>query len=531
MRIHHLFKIIIAIVLLNSACVRQDTAHPISGGILRIGDVAKLRPINPLTTSSGLSASLVDLVYDYLIRFDKNGNPKAELATHWELSFDKKIWTFHLRNDAYFHDGSRVTAHDIKATYEKVLELKNVSASNKRYLENVSEINVINDNTLQLKLTKYDHNIWFDLGTAGIMPKRYLLDDPNFDRFNKHPIGSGPYKFVKQEPNEIILSANREHFQTPYIDHIIVKILPNQLAILNNLISGEIDMALLLNPEDYGSLERIKEIKVYRNWPPFLYMMLLSHNNKLFQSETIRTALKLAIDKKMIAQRLLNDSSSIAINSSPPSNTSKNINSYNPQKALKILKENGWKLSDYDRVLTKDNEKFIFTVRTIEGNTFGLKVAQLIQEQLSQLGIIMKLETLPFPNYMENVFSIKDFSSAIIHLAYRPYYNLDFYLWHSSQIEKGINATSFADSQIDHLLDVTRFDPDSFERDKAKLGLQKRLMEKNPAIFLFWHGIRLAIYKKFQGIPESQLESFRDFTKIWVPKKEQITTNNVKVDK
>ena len=147
--------------------------------------------------------------------------------------------------------------------------------------------------------------MWTSLGVIPIAPKHLLDGQANFDQYNSHPIGSGPYRLVKQDSQEIVLEVNDRYFdKKPYLNQIIIKILASQQANLSHLIAGEIDMAFLWNPEDFGALSGIPTIKTYNNWYPILHMLTFDLTNDLFSNSEVRQALNYAVDKQLIVNRL-----------------------------------------------------------------------------------------------------------------------------------------------------------------------------------------------------------------------------------
>src|SRR5262245_48825353 len=139
--------ILAPLFLLFFSC--QKKVHKEFGGALKIGSFYSLTEINPLTTDSSLSANLLELMFDTLVRPTPDGKIAPGLAERWEISPDHTDWTLFLRKDVYFHDGTPLKAEDVKYTYET---LKNSKAKlgYGNFLTNIKQIHILDPHTLQI---------------------------------------------------------------------------------------------------------------------------------------------------------------------------------------------------------------------------------------------------------------------------------------------------------------------------------------------------------------------------------------------
>ena len=494
------------------------------GGTLRIGIFHKPTEINPLTTDSSISASLLDLIFSRLVYIRGDGEIRPELAKSWEISPDRLTWTFHLRDDVRFHDGTPLDADDLKFTFES---MKNIQRGLSHGLTYVKEVRVLDPHSIRIVLSRPDDLLSNAFASIMIAPRHLLEHETDFSEFNRHPIGSGPYRFVKQDEEEIILEANERYFEgKPHLDRIVIKILPSQEANLSHLIAGKIDMVFLLNPEDYGALSGISDIRIYHNWYPLVYLLTFNMKNQLFKDAEVRRALNLAVDKQQIINRVLNGKGTIAAGTFDTRDRDFNRKvspfPYRPDLAHRILEEKGWRIDAVDQILKKGKKRFEFSALTMEGDDLNIKALWIIQEQLRKIGVKMNVQTVPFDEYVERVMRKKDFEGTFIYLILRPYYNSNFILWHSSQIEKGINFSSYSNPKVDSSLEKARLSPGLEDRRSAWLEFQQALHDDPPGIFLFWRDMPIAINKRFRGIPEHRMESLRDLVDVWVPKDEQV---------
>lgn len=322
------------------------------------------------------------------------GNEKNEmlpvLAESWTNSEDYHTWTVTLRKDIYWHDGVKMTAHDIKFS----LDLrKEVLGFNNGYT-----CEIIDDYTFKLINTKPmsslpDWTVYY--------PKHLLEElDPKtfFDwDFWKNPVGNGPYRYVRHVPQTMVeVEANPNYFgKKPAIKKAILKF--SDTPYLPELMSGNVDV-ITYAPRDF--LFKIKDQDTYTSyymwWFNQIETIFWNHNNLIFNDARVRKALTMAINRVELAA-VLNYPAEVPITDVIFSERQKHISdfpepvSYDPQKAIKLLDESGWKDTDGDGVLDKAGRKFRFSLMTGGANKL---MATYIQDNLSKIGVLMEIETV-----------------------------------------------------------------------------------------------------------------------------------------
>ena len=320
---------------------------------------------------------------------DERGEIKPVLAKSWSHSDDYKTWTVQLRNDIYWHDGVQMTAHDIKFTIDLS---KKVSG----FKGNIN-CDLIDDFTFQFTTIKPITN----LPTWKVYYPKHLLEelDPseyyNWD-FWTHPIGNGPYIFVRNIPKTMVeVEVNPNYFGSPpKIKKAILKF--SQNPSLQELLSGNVD-AITYVPRDF--LFKIKDderFKSYYWWGSWIESLIWNHNDPLFDDAKVRKALTMAINRNELAQ-VLNYPKDIPIFDVLYSrNQRDNLDlpeplPYDPDKAIQLLNEAGWEDTNNDGILDKNGTDFRFTV-IVEGKNTAM--ATYIQDNYRRIGIVMNIETM-----------------------------------------------------------------------------------------------------------------------------------------
>lgn len=498
----------LAIVFFLNSCSRSQINN--HGHELVIGTYQKPTEINPLTTDSSISANLINLVFDPLFTCSLDEQLLPNIIESWSVSEDGKVWSFALKKNILFHDQKALKSSDVKFTYEF---LRNKSGGHANYLKSLEEVKVIDDYRFDFILRAEDNYIKTALCEFGIAPQHLLDEKIKISEFNKHPVGSGPYQFVSQSDQEIVLKKNGNYRFQSEIDRLIIRIFTSQKAVLNHLLAETIDMAFLVNPEDYGALEKTSYISIYDNWYPLLYMLLFNENEKLF-TVLHRQVIGLLINRDDLLDTVLKEKGFLTKGTLSPDSREYHLldfkNEYNPQKALYILHNEGWADHDGDGLLDLHGKKFEFTTYGIEGEGVAELALRMVQKQLAEAGIRMNIEMLPFDAYIEKVFRKQNFQSNIVYLVFRSSYNNDFSFWHSSQIKEGLNFSHYQNKKVDLYLENMRSELDPEKRKNINLEMQKELIASPPGVFLFWRKMPIAIHKRFYNVPEKRMQNLRD---------------------
>ncbi len=193
---------------------------------LIIGIENETTRINPLFDTDHDSA--LDFVFSGLTRFSPDMKIEPDLAKSWEVSPDGLTWIFHLREDVLWHDGYKFSAADVKFSIEQALNQK-LNAPARANFEEVKRVEVLNPYTLKITL-KTPFPALLDALSMGILPKHLLEGkDLSTNAFNQHPIGTGPFEFVRwQKGSYISFKANPNFYRgRPKTTKVILKIVPN----------------------------------------------------------------------------------------------------------------------------------------------------------------------------------------------------------------------------------------------------------------------------------------------------------------
>ncbi len=528
----NIFKAVFLLLFLFGCTKREKKeeikfeAQPCYGDIIidvSIGDASYLNPVLATDTSSG---TINNLVYNGLVKYDKDLNLIGDLAKSWKISEDKLVITFYLHENVKWHDGIPFTANDVKFTYEQLINPKVKTPYSSKF-EEVSVVEVIDEYTLRITY-KEPFSPGLSSWGMGIIPRHiFQKGDFNTHPANQRPIGTGPYIFKEWKRDEkIVLEANPEYFEgKPYIDKYVYRVIPDQAVEFLELKSGNVDM-MSLTPHQYqnetNSLQFQEQFNRFR-YPNFVYTYL-GYNllNPLFKDKRIRQAIAYAINKEEIIQGVLLGLGKPATGPFPPLSWAYNPAvkqyPYDIDKAKEILNEIGWKDTNNDGILDKNGKKFEFTITTNQGNKMRALCAEIIQANLSKIGIKINIHIIEWSSFIHQYIDKKKFEAII--LGWSLSLDPDCYnIWHSSQMkEDKYNFISYKNEEIDKLLVAGRRVFDQEKRKEIYYRIHALLAEEQPYTFLYVGDALQVVHNRFYGVKAAPSGIGYNFIKWYVPK-------------
>jgi len=522
------FRIIIAfglfISLIPSTLLSNPDPPKNHGDTLIIGDFIEPDFINPILTHSTISAVLKGIVFDGLIKLNNNMEPAPSLALWWENSADGLTWIFHLRRDVKFHDGVKLSAEDVKFTFDKIKE-PSINSPYISIFQNFKMVKVNNKYTVEINLKTPSPSLPFYLD-VGILPRHLLMGkDLRRAEFNYHPIGTGPFKMESWSKDEIVLEANEDYFKgRPHLNQVVVNFFKDQRTVWAELMKGTLDCVFLTYPKNYDIIEKIQDFTVHSSLNPSYYIVAFNDKNKYFNRREIRQALNYAVDKEKIVMKVLCGKGQMSSGTIYPQSWAydKSIRPYpyNPKEAAKLFEKAGWKDTNGNSILDKHGEEFEFVLLSVNTDDVAQECSLQIQQQLLDIGIKMNVKPLSFPVMYEKFLSTKKFDAAFLTI-FSDDPDKNYLWWHSSQIDRGFNVFSYRNEKVDELLDKGRITLDKQERIRIYHQFQREIYDDPPGVFLFWRDYLVGIHKRFRGVKVNPARILNNINEWYVPEEEQ----------
>ena len=502
---------------------------PAYGDIIVEGSIGEASNLIPLLSTDSTSHEIAGLIYNGLVKYDKDLNIVGDLAESWEVSPNGLIITFHLRRNIRWHDGHPFTSADVLYTHQITVDPRTPTAYAGDFLR-VKKVEALDDYTFKVI---YGRPFAPSLSSwsVGILP-RHLLEGKEITQsaLCRKPVGTGPYKFREWVGGQkIVLVSNHDYFEgRPYIDGYIMRFIPDSATMFLELRAGGIDR-MGLTPLQY---KRQTENPLFqRDYRKYRYLSssytYLGYNlkNPLFADKRVRQAIAHAVNRQEIIDGVLMGLGRIATGPFKPGTWvySPDVPGYpyDPARAKALLSEAGWKDANGDGILDREGRSFEFEIITNQGNDLRAKTAEIIQRRLAEIGIKAKIRIIEWAAFVNDFINKRKFDATI--LGWTIPLDPDLYdVWHSSKTgPEELNFVSYNNREVDSLIEKAR---ESFDRDFRKRcydKIQEIIADEQPYLFLYVPDALPIISARFRGVEVAPLGIGHNFIRWYVPKAEQ----------
>ena len=452
------------------------------------------------------------LLFSTLVHHGQDLQIVPNLAESWEIP-DNTTFVFHLRKGVLFHDGRELTASDVKFTFEhlKNPETKSPFAGTYKVVES---IRVIDPYTVEFKLNE----VVASFLTSIIMPiiPQHIIEAGG--QFHEQLIGSGPFVFVSQTPNEIILKKNPNYFMgPPNLDRIVFKIIKDDNTRFLKMRKGELD--LVINSIPLNKVNDFKKAPLKKRYnvieDPGLSYNYICFNMKAKQLEDIRLrkAIAYGINVKEIIQYRLEGHAIPSYSLLSPVNwfseNSVAKYDYQPATAMRLLDEAGLKDPDGN-----GPEPRIRLELKTSNNAEVVGIARIIQAQLSKIGIRLEIKSYEWGTFYGD---IKSGNFQMTTMRWVGVTEPDFYydLFNSSQFPPtGRNRGLYKNDEVDTLTLKGRSVLDPNQRKAIYSQIQKVVAEDLPYVNL-WHTNNISIInRRVSGYQQHPMGGYLSFWNI-----------------
>ncbi len=495
------YNLSLLIFLLTAACAAPPPAH-LSPFVVAIESAPT--QLDPRLATDAYSERIGQLLFSRLIRINSFGEITPDLAKKWEIKRET-TYIFHLKEGVSFHDGTPLTSEDVRYTYESILDTAWVSPHRKMY-NVIDRIETPDAATVRFILKKPHAPFLYSL-TRGIVPKHAA----SIPSFSIHPLGSGPFYFVQNDPDHAIaLSAYSNYFGgAPRISRLLFRIIPEESVRLLELEKGNIDLIQNAFPPDaFPRLRRNRRFKMMHAPGTTYSYMGFNLRDPILKDIRVRRAIALAINREEIAKYIFKGLALPADGLLPPSHWAYSSKvatySYNPEIAKRLLDEAGHR--------AHSGPRFTLTHKTSQ-NELARRVVEVLQQQLAEIGIKVDIRSHEWGTFYGD---IKRGNFQMFTLSWVGVEDPDIYynVFHSQSVPPdGSNRGHYQNAAIDQLVEKGRLTFDRNSRKMVYAKVQKILSEELPYVSL-WHTENVAVMKKeVQGYtlyPDGDFYSLKD---------------------
>ncbi|MBW2014337.1 MAG: peptide ABC transporter substrate-binding protein [Deltaproteobacteria bacterium] len=414
------------------------------------------------------------------------------------------VLLFHLRPGVRFHDGHLFDAYDVKFTYESIMNPKNLSPRIADY-EPVKSVTVINPLTVKIVYKRLYSPAMGTWG-MGILPEHLLnhnalkeeahrlgKDSNTFSmrqsRFNRHPVGCGPFRFQEWKSDQYIILNRFDGYWEgpPNYNKYVFRVIPDRLTQEMEFYAGTID-GYDVQPHQVKRLEKDQRFQSFSG-TAFGYTYIgYNIRRKPFDDPRVRRALGMAIDVDKIIDYVLYGQGERITGPFVKQTDYYNHNiepvPYDPQGALTLLAAAGWK-PDKQGWLTKDGNKFQFTLITNNGNDLRKAILAIAQDAWKQIGMDVHTDLLEWSVFIQERVNKADFDALI--LGWQMGIDPDLYqIWHSSQTNPyQLNFVSFKNKEADDLIIKIRQEYNHNRQVRYCHRLHEIIAKEQPYTFLY----------------------------------------------
>jgi peptide/nickel transport system substrate-binding protein len=449
-------------------------------------------------------------IFEGLLRFSPKLDPMPGLAKSWELSADRKTYTFHLQSGVTFHDGTPFTADDVIFSVMKFnMEL---SPRARAILQTIKEATAPDPLTVKLTLAApfEPFLLMFDVSACVIVSKAmYEGTDYRNNPKNQHPIGTGPFAFVEWQRGNFIRMKRYDKYwapNEPYLDEIIYNIIPDSQSRSLALETGKVQLtgASDIEPFDVPRFRAKKNLDVSTaGWEYFspLSWIEINHRVKPLNDVKVRQAISLAVDREFLVKKLWFGLGKVA--SGPVASTTRYYDPalkplpHNVAKAKALLDEAGLKPGS-------DGVRFKLKHLVLPYGEIWARLSEYLRAALKPIGIELVLESTDAGGWAQRV-GAWDYETTINFLYQFGDPTLGVARSYISSNIKKITFTNtggYSNPKVDELFEQARTAADPADRRKAFYEVQQLLVQDIPQVWLMELQFPTIYDKKLHNIVE-----------------------------
>jgi len=462
--------------------------------------------IHPITASDYYAQLVQNYVCEGLLTRDSETYDwKTRLSDKWEVSKDNKTFTFHIRKDATFHDGTPVTAEDVKFSFDAIFNPAYEAAQLRPYYEGIARVDIVDPHTVKFIAKDAYVKNFESAATMNIIPKHVYGDVEKSKKMNRTLVCSGPYALSKFDRGQMIVlkkfdkwwGNNEPSYKGNYnFATITMRFYKEENVLLERAKKGDLDY-IDLKIESYMKKtdgapwgKTIIKHKVENSAPKDYAFVGWNFRNPLFQDKNVRIALAHLMNREEMNKKFRYSMSELATGAVyNKSEFAPNIKpfEYSPKKAQELLAKAGWTDSDKDGVLDKmvNGKKVDFKFTLIYATKDWEKYWTMYREDLKKAGIDMELKYLEWNSFLK-ILDEGKFDAVTLRWSGGTVEPDPKQIWHSSSaVPGGSNFIAYKNPEVDKMIDEARYEPNLAKRTKLLKAVFQKIAEDAPYVFMF----------------------------------------------
>jgi len=480
---------------------------PRRGGTLRVGLNADPPNMDPHQSIAAVDRQVFQNLYDKLVDVNQDLEIIPMLATSWTITNAGKTYTFKLRPNIVFHDGTPFNAEAVKYNFERMLD-RALASPRRSEIALVDRVTVVDPLTVQIDLEgAFSPFLSVLSDRAGMMVSPAAARRLGRD-FAREPVGTGPYKFVEKRPQErIVLERFDRHWDrnAGFLERIIYRPFTDGQARLANLRAGELDIIDQVEPTDVPELKKDARVKLLEREGLGWQGMWINVTAPPFNNRALRQALNASIDRRTLVRVVFGETATPGNGPFPPGllGSDAGPNGRIPERNLELarakLREGG------------QPSGFAFTLKIVPGRV-AQQQAQVIQSMAGEAGIRVNIEILEFGALLSQL-TTQRFEASLLGWSGRP--DPDGNIYGFFVTGGGLNNSAYSNPRVDAMLGAGRILTTAELRRRAYADILNVLNEDLPYIFLYWPKEYKTMSPKLAGFVHIS-DGMMRFRNVWL---------------
>lgn len=501
-----MFALVIAISTIAMGCRRE--AAPAQAGFIQVDIENSPTSLDPRFATDAVSSRIDRLMFDSLVRLNAQDQFVGDLAESIKRPSPTEI-VFRLRSDVRFSNGRKLTARDVKYTYDSVLDPANISALRPGFQE-LKSIKVLGKRTVVMT-TKRPYAPALQMAMLGIVPYDTPARGPDAPR---SPPGTGPFRLSEYVSGEkVVLTRNPYRpVSQPLVRGIVFKIVPDATVRALELAEGVCDLAENnITPDLLNYLKNRSGLRILKSPGTSYQYLALNFRDPRLRKLQVRRAIAYAIDRRTIVKSMLRDTARIATGMLSPENWAYKGDvktyPYDPAKARRLLDEAGYPAGPGG---LRKGLKFVYKT-----TPDGVRLAEVLQAMLRRVGIQLTIRTNEWATFYGDIqrgnFDITSMEWVGIN---DPHL---YYLVFDSKMTppRGLNRGDYSNPEMDKLVEAGDVAIDQSARRRIYAKVQQLAASDLPYIPLWWQD-NVVVMKRglggFEPYPNGSLISLANLT-------------------
>lgn len=488
----------LAAALVLAACGSDDQEEPAADAVadgdpVVIGQVAEPASLDPHVVTAVNDFRININLYDGLVRYAPGSlDVEPALATGWDISDDGTVYTFELRDDVEFHDGTPFDAEAVKFNFDRMLDDTHPHHDTgpfplaEQFFGRIAEVRVVDEHVVEIELSSPYSPFMANLAyPTGLLISPTAVEEHGQD-VGRNPVGTGPYVFSEWRGNEhVTLERNPDYWDgPPEVPGLVFRPITESQTRVNELMSGGVDMIVEVPPDDVAALRDDPDLVVGEQAGPHVWFLILNLAEPPFDDVRMRQAVNMAIDKSSIVDDVLQGTATVAHGPIAEAfgaayNPDIEPYPYDPDAARELIEEAGYG----DGV-----EITFFVTEGGSGMLDPVPIGEAIQADLRDVGIDVRIETFEWNSFLDQVNAGIEGKAAMAQMAWMtsdpdtlPFLTLRSGAWPD---EGGFNSGYYANDRVDELLEAAQVAVDEDERNAMYHEMQEIVVQDAPWVFV-----------------------------------------------